>query len=336
MKPRKPLPEFTDYDLRLLRVFDAVVRGGGFAGAEVLLNKSKSAISIDMSGLETRLGVTLCRRGRGGFALTAHGKEIHALAQDLFRQLREFRKRADLVATVVSGELSVAMDSNLPRDFPDELGSALRQFHAAHPQVALKLDSAAPERVTQWVLDGSATLGVSVIPREYPEVDAFPLFEEMITLYCGPGHPLFSVPDAQITLAQLATYDCADLPSRQHAVDREVLEQFRMSVQANTTEAQFLLISTGQFIGFLPQSYAQSAVAVKPLRSLLSASLSFKNVVVAFVLRDVPRSLACEYFEEALRAAFRGHGLPRTDIQRRRLLDVDATAGGSFDSPRTV
>jgi DNA-binding transcriptional LysR family regulator len=308
VKPRKPLPEFTDYDLRLLRVFDAVVRGGGFAGAEVLLNKSKSAISIDIAGLETRLGVTLCRRGRGGFALTAHGKEIHALAQDLFKQLRDFRQRADLVATVVSGELAVAMDSNLPRDFADELAPALRQFHAAHPQVALKVDSASPERVTQSVIDGSATLGIGVLSRDYAEVDTFPLFEEVITLYCGPGHPLFSVPESQITLSQLATYACSDLPSRQHAVDHEVMEQLRMSVQANTTEAQFLLISTGQFIGFLPQSYAHSAVTAKGLRPLLPASLSFKSAVVSFVLRDVPKSLACEHFEAVLRAAFRRHG----------------------------
>jgi hypothetical protein len=60
MKSRRPLPEFTDYDLRLLQVFDAVVRGSGFA-------------------------------------------------------------------------------------------SALRQFYTAHPQVALKVDSASPERVIQSV-----------------------------------------------------------------------------------------------------------------------------------------------------------------------------------------
>jgi DNA-binding transcriptional LysR family regulator len=326
MKPRKPLPEFTDYDLRLLRVFDAVVRGGGFGGAEVLLNKSKSAISIDISSLETRLGVTLCRRGRGGFALTAHGKEIHSLAQDLFKYLRDFRKRADLVATVVSGELSVAMDSNLPRDFPNELGSALREFQAAHPQVALKIDSASPERVTQWVLDGSATIGISVMPRDYPEVDAFPLFEEVIALYCGAGHPLFNVPESQITLAQLAMHDCVDLPSRQHAVvARQLVEKLRVRVQANTTETQLLLISTGQFIGFLPQSYAQPAVAAKRLRPLLSASLSFKSAVVAFVLRDVPKSLACEHFEDVLRAAFRNLGA-----------GTDAPSGGTARSPATV
>jgi len=309
MKPRKPLPEFTDYDLRLLRVFDAVVRGGGFAGGEVLLNKSKSAISIDISSLETRLGVTLCRRGRGGFALTAHGKEIHALAQELFTQLRDFRKRADLVATVVSGELSVGMDSNLPDEFPNELGSALRQFHAAYPQVALKIDSASPERVIQSVLDQSATVGISVIPREYPQIEAFPLFEEVIALYCGRGHPLFDVPESDISMAQLAMYDCVDLPSRQHAAGRELAETLRMRVQANTSETQCLLISTGQFIGYLPQSYARSAVAAKTLRPLLSEHLSFKSTVFAFVLRDVPKSLACEHFAEVLRSAFRSSGV---------------------------
>jgi DNA-binding transcriptional LysR family regulator len=305
MKPRKPLPEFTDYDLRLLRVFDAIVRGRGFAGAEVLLNKSKSAISIDISSLETRLGVTLCRRGRSGFALTAHGKEIHTLTQDLFRQLRDFRKRVDLVATVVSGELSVAMDSILPGNYPQQLGSALRQFHTAHPQVALKIESASAERVIQQVLDGSATLGISAIPRDYPEIDAYPLFEEAIALYCGSEHPLFDVPDSQITLARLATYDCTELPSRQHGVSSDLMETLRVKVQANTPEAQLLLISTGQFIGFLPQSYARGAVATKKLRALSPESLSFKTAVVAFVLRDVPKSLACEHFEEVIRAAFR-------------------------------
>jgi LysR family transcriptional regulator, transcriptional activator for bauABCD operon len=257
--------------------------------------------------LETRLGVTLCRRGRGGFALTTHGKEIHALAQDLFKQLRDFRKRADLVVTVVSGELSVAMDSNLPRDFPGELGDALKQFQAAHPQVALKIDSASPERVIQWVLAGSASIGISVVPREYPEIEAFPLFEEGICLYCGPGHPLFGVPDSPITVEQLATHDFVDLPSRRHAVEREFMESMRVKVQANTTETQALLITTGQFLGLLPQTGAYAAMEGKCLRPLLAQSLSFRSSVNAFVLRDVPKSLACEHFEQALKLSFNRH-----------------------------
>jgi DNA-binding transcriptional LysR family regulator len=226
------------------------------------------------------------------------------LTQDLFKQLRDFRKRVDVVATVVSGELSVALDSILPSNYPQQLGSALRQFHTAHPQVALKIDSASAERVIQQVLDGSATLGISTIPRDYPEIDTYPLFEEAIGLYCGSEHPLFEVPDSQITPARLAAYDCAELPSRQHVVSSELMETLRVKVQANTPEAQLLLISTGQFIGFLPQSHARAAVAAKKLRALSPGTFSFKSAVVAFVLRDVPKSLACEHFEGVIKAAF--------------------------------
>jgi DNA-binding transcriptional LysR family regulator len=100
-------------------------------------------------------------------------------------------------------------------------------------------------------------------------------------------------------------YDCAELPSRQHVVDGQVMENLRVRVQANTTETQLLLISTGGFIGFLLQSYAQPAIAAKTLWPLLSESLSFKHEIVAFALRDVPKSLACEHFEESLRSVFR-------------------------------
>jgi LysR family transcriptional regulator, transcriptional activator for bauABCD operon len=324
MKARKPPPEFTDYDLRLLRVFDAVVRGGGFTGAEVILNKSKSAISIDISSLETRLGANLCRRGRGGFALTTHGKEIHLLAQELFKQLRDFRKRADLVATVVSGELAVALEASIPGDHAHDLAQVLHRFHSDNSQVSLKVDSASAERVIQWVLDGSATIGIGVLPRDYPELEACLLYEEVIDLYCGVGHPLFDVPDGELNIERLAAYDFSDLPSRQHAVDKALLERLTVKVQANTAQAQLLLLSNGRFIGFLPRSCALAA-GTQRLRSLAPLTLSYKCAVVAFVLRDVPRSLACEHFEETLRSVFSG-----------ARLQTDAAANEGFRDPPTL
>jgi LysR family transcriptional regulator, transcriptional activator for bauABCD operon len=65
--------QLAETDLRLLRVFHTVAEKGGFTAAEVTLGKSKSAISADVSALESRLGVTLCQRGRGGFSLTSEG-----------------------------------------------------------------------------------------------------------------------------------------------------------------------------------------------------------------------------------------------------------------------
>jgi len=56
-------------DFRLLKVFDAVVRHGGFAAAQTELNVGLSTISNHITALEQRLGFSLCQRGRGGFKL---------------------------------------------------------------------------------------------------------------------------------------------------------------------------------------------------------------------------------------------------------------------------
>ncbi len=48
-----------DTDLKLLRIFETIVRCGGFAAAQPILNIGASSISEYMSQLETRLGLRL-------------------------------------------------------------------------------------------------------------------------------------------------------------------------------------------------------------------------------------------------------------------------------------
>lgn len=69
------MPLSCDFDLRLLRVFRTVVEVGSFAAAESARGIARSAISLHMSDLEKRLGVSLCQRGRAGFALTDEGRQ---------------------------------------------------------------------------------------------------------------------------------------------------------------------------------------------------------------------------------------------------------------------
>lgn len=69
--------QFTDFELKLLRVFRVVVVSGGFSAAEAEIGLTKSAISEHVSDLEIRLGVRLCETGHGGFALTEEGKVVY-------------------------------------------------------------------------------------------------------------------------------------------------------------------------------------------------------------------------------------------------------------------
>ena len=76
MPPRAFLGRVSDVDIRLLRVFRAVVACGGVSAAELELNIGRSTISRHLTDLELRLGVKLCDRGPAGFALTAEGEQV--------------------------------------------------------------------------------------------------------------------------------------------------------------------------------------------------------------------------------------------------------------------
>ena len=53
------------------------------AAAELELNIGTSTVSRHVKDLEIRLGLTLCRRGRAGFALTPEGEKIYAQTTQL-------------------------------------------------------------------------------------------------------------------------------------------------------------------------------------------------------------------------------------------------------------
>ena len=74
---RALLGQLSDMDLRLLKVFKSVADCGGMAAAEMELNIGTSTVSRHIKDLETRLGLRLCRRGRGGFALTTEGQLVY-------------------------------------------------------------------------------------------------------------------------------------------------------------------------------------------------------------------------------------------------------------------
>jgi hypothetical protein len=71
-KNRAVLGQLSDTDLRLLKVFNAVVECGGMAAAELELNVGTSTVSRHVKDLETRLGPSAVPARAGG--LCAHGR----------------------------------------------------------------------------------------------------------------------------------------------------------------------------------------------------------------------------------------------------------------------
>lgn len=147
-------------DIRLLRVFDAVVRHRSFASAQAELNISQSTISNQITALEKRLGVSLCQRGRAGFALTERGRVIHAEAQQLFAALDEFSNAASAVRGRLVGKLRLGVVDSVVTDAQFRLPQAIARFDRLASAVSIELVQGSPQDLQAQVLEGQTQLAI--------------------------------------------------------------------------------------------------------------------------------------------------------------------------------
>ncbi|MEM1275740.1 MAG: LysR family transcriptional regulator [Pseudomonadota bacterium] len=113
----------------LLRSFVSIAENGNLTLAAGRLNRTQSAISVQLRKLEADLGVSLFDRSVRGMKLTDAGERLLPRARSILAELRD---ASALFETPLSGVIRVAV----PDDFDDFiLGRMLARFSKAHPGV---------------------------------------------------------------------------------------------------------------------------------------------------------------------------------------------------------
>jgi DNA-binding transcriptional LysR family regulator len=308
LTPRPFTGEIGDIDLRLLRVFMAVADHGGFAAAEVALGKNKSAISMDIANLEARLGARLCRRGRGGFALTEEGQAIYLAALELFADIGSFRDKIATATRQVKGRVTLVMVDNIVSVAEEPLAQALARFCKSYPDVDLALVSAPGSVAERQVLEGSADLGISVLPRAMAALETIPLFGEEARLYCGRGHPLFEERTGRVTEEKLA--ECRIVGPSASDDPGFALSQaaWRSGVSAEALDARVLLALGGAVLAFLPPHYARRWVEQGKLKPIGGEAFTTTNMFHLFFKKAAELGAAASHLRRIILDAFEAHG----------------------------
>jgi len=296
-------------DLRLLHVFDAVVRNGGFSAAEAELNLSQSTISNHMTALEQRLGVVLCRRGRGGFQLTDEGRAIHEAATRLDAALRDFSSEVGSVLGRLSGELRIGTLDSIADDPGNRLHQALGLFRQAAGSVGIVLAQEAAQELQQKVLEGVYHCGIGVNLTPVHGLDQLPLHRELHSLYCGVGHPLFGAAEEAICRDAVL-----DMPFVQRGYWRQGAKpqgHFRkVAATVFQIEPQLLLIRSGAFVGYLPDQYARRWVEAGELWRLAPGAFGYEVQFLLFTARNSRKSGIVTAFREAAVQAWKIDAAP--------------------------
>jgi LysR family transcriptional regulator, transcriptional activator for bauABCD operon len=291
MGKRQTPISFSPTDLRLLRVFRAVVRHKGFAAAQDELGLSPATISNHIARLEGRFGIRLCERGRKGFSLTPDGLRINEAAEALLRSVENFTGivgsvKGELTGTVHLGIVD-AMYTN--RDAP--LHKAIISFADKAPRVHLHIEIASPQELLQHLVDGR--YGAVLTPSEahHPSIRSVPLFREEQRLYCGVGHPLF------LGRKRVSTEEIRQFPyvSRSYMLEAVQTHDEGFDHRATTSHMEVIaiLIMSGRFLGYLPTHFAQSFVLSGEMRSLLDDELAYFDTFYLAARRDERNRATC-------------------------------------------
>jgi DNA-binding transcriptional LysR family regulator len=175
-------------DWNLMRTFVDIVRAGGIGAAARQLNKQQPSISAALKRLEDQVGATLLHRTVNGVEMTAAGKAMMALCEDMLESARMVPHQIAQATKRVEGIVRIQIVSAL---VSIEFDEAIASFHRRNPEIHIEI------RVSPWrqVLDalerGEVEIGVGYDSDVRGSLVYEPLFAERQQLYCARSHPLF-------------------------------------------------------------------------------------------------------------------------------------------------
>ncbi len=298
------LGQIGDAEIKQLKIFKTVVDCGGFSAAETQLNISRPTISIHIANLESRLHLTLCKRGRSGFALTEEGAVIYEQTERLLGMLDGFRNTVNNLSSVPSGQLKVALSDTFSTDprclFPD----ILQRFTQQAPDVELHIGVEQMADMERQVLNDEVDIAFIPYHRKLEGLHYIHLFSDDCYLYCGKLNPLYHLNDALITDDKIHQARLVHAGLKPHEEVYQQLSVLNLAAVSYHYESRIAMLLSGHFIAFLPEKVAQPYVDTQELRALAPATKHFTLGAAAICKRSYQPNRAKDMFWETIRHCF--------------------------------
>ena len=257
-------------DWNLMRTFVDIVRAGGIGAAARQLNRQQPSISAALKRLEDHVGASLLRRTATGVEMTAAGKAMMALCEDMLESARMVPHQIAQATKRVEGIVRIQIVSGL---VSVEFDEAIASFHRRNPEIHIEI------RVSPWrqVLDalerGEVEIGVGDDNAVRGSLMYEPLLVERQQLYCARSHPYFGYRVSRFN--ELKDEGFVLTGDDEIELITQLRRRYRLGTEVNglaedINEARRLIVH-GVGIGFLPIYVAEDDVAKGRLWPLLHA-----------------------------------------------------------------
>lgn len=232
-------------DLDQLQSFCAIADCGSFTEAARRVNKTQSAVSMQIKRLEERLGHALLSRDGRTVSLTQHGEALYSRARKMLKI------NAEIMDLFDDQEMAGAIRFGVPDDYAVRLLPViLSSFQKTHPKIIIDVRCAASEELLAGMKQGRYDLicFTQGTNREYGELFRT---EKMFWVAAQGGQALHMDP-----LPIAGGQACCWKDNAVEVLDR-LGRDYRVAYTSSNALAIASAVLTDLAIGFLPESALQ-------------------------------------------------------------------------------
>lgn len=235
-------------DSRQLLAFVTLAQTGSFTETARQLSLTQSAISHSIKALEKDLGCELCHRLGKKIHLTASGRTLLYMAEEVLRQMAQVRSVLDRENEWGGGQIRIGAGPTVCQFL---LPSALREFKESFPRCQVVLETADTPELLQDLELNRIDLAFVLEPRASFAHVFYPLFSDELAFIVPPGHPWAlagRAPKAEIAEESMLLYSRASYSFRMISrYFREEGMELRSTFELKNTEVlkQMVKISMG-------------------------------------------------------------------------------------------
>ena len=238
-------------DLDQLQSFCAIADCGSFTEAARRVNKTQSAVSMQIKRLEERLGYPLLTRDGRRVALTQHGEVLYARAR------RMLRTNAEILDHFSEGDLAGSIRFGVPDDYAVRLLPViLSSFQRTHPKIVVDVACMASELLLDGMKAGKYDLIVFTQGTNQNFGELFRT-EKMFWVASHGGRASASEPLALASGSQtsILRIDAVEALNR-------VGKDYRIAYTSSNATAISSAVLSDLAVGFLPESALQPGMRV--------------------------------------------------------------------------
>lgn len=238
-------------DLDQLQTFCAIADCGSFTEAARRVNKTQSAVSMQIKRLEERLGRALLNRDGRSVSLTEYGEAVYARAR------RMLRTNAEIVDLFSDGDLAGSIRFGVPDDYAVKLLPViLSSFQKTHPKIVVDVKCKPSEELLEGMKTGAYDLIVFTQGTNHEFGELFRT-ERMFWVASHAGTALTQDP-LPLACGPTCCYWRANATELLSRIGRD----YRIAYTSSNATAIASAVLTDLAVGFLPESALQPGMRI--------------------------------------------------------------------------